>query len=147
MKGIILKLSLLLAVVIATVSLEGCSDDAFNDLPTPLAKFVEQYFPGSGVSEYSVSADAYHVKLKDGPGMTFDREYKWMTINGYGETLPQVLLFDQLPPAMYEYIQGNGLLQNAMSMERNSKTYTLVLLDTTIYYDIETGKITEGTPS
>ena len=147
MKGIIQKLGLLLAVMIATAALEGCSDDTFNDLPTPLAKFVEQYFPGSGVSEYTVSADVYHVKLKDGPGMTFDREYKRLTINGYGETLPQVLLFDQLPPAMYEYIQGNGLLQNAMSMERTSKTYTLVLLDTTVYYDIETGKITEGTPS
>lgn len=148
MKGIIRKLGLLLVVMFTTAAIGGCSDDdSFDELPTPIAKFVAQYFPGSGVSEFTTTDTSYHVKLKDGPGMTFSREYKWETINGYGEVLPQVLLFDQLPPAMYEYIQGNGLLQNAMSMERNSKQYTLVLLDTMVYYDIATGKITEGAAS
>lgn len=148
MKDLLIKIGVLLSIFIGAASIGGCDDDeSWDNLPTPISNFISQYFPGVGVSDYDVTDDTYHVKIKNGPGMTFDKTYKWISINGYGEHLPQVLMFDQLPPAMYEYIQGNGLLDGVMSMERNSRRYTLVALDTTVYYDIETGRITEGEPS
>lgn len=145
MKGIIDKIMIGALLMMMGAMAWSCSDDdTWDEMPTPIAKFVSQYFPGEGVSEYKSTDKGYHVKLSNGPGLTFDKNYKWLVINGYGERLPQVLLFDQLPPAMYEYIQGNGLIDNAMSMERTERQYTLVLLDTTVYYDIATAKVTEG---
>lgn len=56
--------------------------------------------------------------------------------------LPQVLLFDQLPPALYKYLEETENLGNVFSLERNRSTYTVVLLDETLSYDIATQQIT-----
>ncbi|MDE7125646.1 MAG: hypothetical protein K2O12_04110 [Muribaculaceae bacterium] len=128
-----------------TLTFAGCEkDDLIDSLPTPIAKFVTQYYPGVGVSEYSFTNDSYHVKLKNGPGMTFNGSYDWISVNGYGEALPQVFLFDHLPPALYEYLQTGSLLGEVMSVDRTSRQYTVVLMYTTVYYNTDTGAITQG---
>lgn len=119
------------------------SNDEWDELPTPIAEFVSQYFPEQSVSDYGYNGDYYHVKLKNGAGLSFDSRYKWVTVNGYGETLPAVLLFDQLPPALYEYIQENEYTGQVYSMTRDQASYTISLSAGTITYTIESGKITQ----
>lgn len=136
---------LLLMSVVFLLPLGACdNDDLYNDLPEPIAKFVAQYYPGVSVSDYTHTATTYHVKLQGGPGMTFNDTYDWVSVNGYGEALPQVFLFDNLPPALYEYLQTGSLLDSVMSAERTSRLYTVVLVDTTVYFDVDSGVISQG---
>ncbi len=74
--------------------------------------------------------------------MTFDHECEWEAINGYGMPLPQVLLFDQLPPALYKYLEETDDVGSVFSIERDRTSYTVVLLDSTLIYDIKTQQIT-----
>lgn len=145
MNRITKNIAILMAALILPIC--GCNNgDLWDDLPRKIASFVSQYYPGASVKDYTVTSDTYHVRLADGPGLTFDSDYNWIAVNGYGEPLPQVMLFDCLPPALYEYLQTGSLTGEVMSMERTSRLYTLVLMDTTIYYDVDTGKITQGVP-
>ncbi|MDE5594983.1 MAG: hypothetical protein K2I89_05360 [Muribaculaceae bacterium] len=142
-----LFVTIILAVTAVTGTLSGCKDnDLWGDLPSEISQFITQYFPSSDIDSFSESSNTYHVRLKDGPGMTFNKNYDWETINGYGMPLPEVLLFDQLPPALYSYLEETSNLGSVFSMERDKASYTIVLLDTTLHYDIETEEIT-GSPA
>lgn len=147
------KILLNIFLLIFSMTLPGltaCSDDdsLFNDLPPKIVNFVSEYFPDYGVENYVHSKDnLYHVRLKKGPGMTFNANQEWITINGYGLPLPRVLLFDQLPPALYLYLQETENTESVFSVERDGFTYTLVLLNDTVRYDIATGEVTVKTPS
>ena len=57
--------------------------------------------------------------------------------------LPQVLLFDQLPPKLYNYIQETEQLNGVFSLERNKDYYLVTLMDTTLKYVIESGELSE----
>lgn len=122
-------------------------DDEWDAMPRDIADFVSQYFPGSGIGSYSHTGDTYHVRIDNGPGITFDSNYAWVSVDGYGMPLPQVLLFDQLPPRLYAYLQDSQQLDSVFSMERDSLRYTLSLLNSTLVYDIATGAINGSTPS
>ena len=75
----------------------GCSHrDLWDDVPGPVAEFLNQYFPYSELQSVTESGSNYHISIDDGPGLTFDYTYSWIAIDGYGMPLPQVLLFDQL---------------------------------------------------
>lgn len=121
----------------------GCSDssDLYDQLPVPVAKFVTQYFPGYGIDSYTDTTDGCHVRLDNGPGLTFDAQYQWLSINGYGMPLPKVLMFDQLPPKLYMYLQETENADNVYSVERDGFRYTLHLLSATLVYEISTGRI------
>lgn len=123
------------------------NDDEWNDMPQEIASFVSKYFPGEGVNSYTHNGAAYHVRVDDGPGITFGSDYAWESVDGYGMPLPQVMLFDQLPPKLYAYLQDSQQLDSVFSMERDSKRYTLTLLDTTLVYDIESGQISGSVPA
>jgi hypothetical protein len=56
--------------------------------------------------------------------------------------LPQVLLFDRLPPSLYSYLEETENLGNVFSIERDRTTYTVVLLNETLSYDVATEQIT-----
>lgn len=135
---------ILMAVTTAVGTLSGCKDDSdlWGELPTEISQFITQYFPNSSIDSFSESANTYHVRINDGPGLTFNKDCEWEAINGYGMPLPEVLLFDQLPPALYTYLEGISELGSVFSMERDKATYTIVLLDTTLSYDISTEEIT-----
>lgn len=147
------KILLNIFILIFSLTLPGltaCSDDdsLINDLPPKILNFVSEYFPDYGIENYVQSTDSlYHVRLKKGPGMTFDARQEWITINGYGLPLPRVLLFDQLPPALYVYLQETDNTENVFSVDRDSLSYTLVLLNDTAIYDIASGEVTVKTPS
>lgn len=73
--------------------------------------------------------------------MIFDSSYSWTTIDGEGATLPQVLLFDELPPALYEYLESTENLTSVYRLDRNSRQYDVGLFDTALTYTIATGEI------
>ncbi|MDE7458827.1 MAG: hypothetical protein K2M77_08165 [Muribaculaceae bacterium] len=139
------KIGLAVTAIIMAI-FAACSDsEPWDELPEKISNFVTQYFPNTGLDSFSESTTTYHVRMSNGPGMTFNKDCEWEAINGYGMPLPQVLLFDQLPPALYKYLEETENLNSVFSLERDSSTYTVVLLDTTLTYDIQTQEITGTT--
>ncbi|MCM1067511.1 MAG: hypothetical protein NC418_08070 [Muribaculaceae bacterium] len=137
-----LALALLMCMALTWVA-AGCHDnDVWNDVPEQIGEFINHYFPYSELSSCTETDAGYHIRIDDGPGLSFDRSYAWTSIDGYGMPLPQVLLFDQLPPALYDYIQETENLNGVFSMERDSTAYVVTLLDTSVRYIIETGEMT-----
>lgn len=134
---------LALLILVLPPFMQGCRDsEPWDEVPSQIAKFITQYFPNEGLASITESSDTYHVRLDSGPGLTFDKNCEWEAINGYGMPLPKVLLFDQLPPALYSYIEESGNSGSVFSIERDSEAYTVVLLASTLSYDVETGRIT-----
>ncbi len=141
------KLSKIICVLLLT-AFAGCSNsDLWDDVPSAIAEFINKYFPYSELSSVSDKGTSYHIRIDDGPGLTFASDYSWEAIDGYGMPLPQVLLFDQLPPKLYDYLQETEQLNGVFSIERNKDYYLVTLLDTTLKYTIETGELTGNTQS
>lgn len=131
--------ALLLAVAMAAVFPSCHKNGLWDELPGSISSFIVQYYPGSDIGSYSYGSGVYSVRLKDGPGMTFDKDYNWVSINGYGIPLPEVLLFDRFPPGLYEYLQGTEQLDSVFSVSRSKGHYTLSLLDSTLEYPFARG--------
>lgn len=143
-------LRLLSAVVVAAVlalSQSGCSHaEIWEELPADVASFITQYFPNSELQSYSHNAGTYHVRIADGAGLTFGPTYQWTDIDGYGMPLPQVLLFDQLPPKIYSYLQETEQLNAVFAIRRDAARYTVTLLDNDLIYDISSGQLSGTVP-
>ena len=124
--------------------LPSCSDndDVWNSIPKEITEIINQYFPFSQAESCTETPTGWHIRLKNGPGMTFDKDYSWQSVNGYGMPLPQVLLFDQLPPQLYKYLEETSNLNDVFSMERTRGYYTLMLLDATVNYDANSSQFT-----
>lgn len=131
-------------LVILTLGAYACSDTLWDDLPSPVSEFISRYFPEeSVVSEQWTDGDQYYtVKLKDDAWITFDKSLKWQSVNGRGVPLPEIFLFDELPPAVYEYLQEIESLAKVYRATRTQAQLTLELLDDTVVYDYHTGVIT-----
>lgn len=140
-------LAAMMSVALMFVASSCHSDDEWNEMPQEIADFVSKYFPGEGIGSYSHNGNTYHVRIDDGPGLTFDSNYAWEIVDGYGMPLPQVMLFDQLPPKLYGYLQDSQQLDSVFSMERDSRRYTLSLLNSDLFYDIKTGEISGTVPT
>lgn len=128
-----------------TMLAPACSDnDLYNEMPEEILQFVAQYYPNTQLEEFTHSGDIYHLRLRHGPGMTFGKDYEWIAVNGYGQVLPQVFLFDCLPPALYEYLQSTESTDQVYSVDRDTDRYTVMTLNDTIVYERKTGRITES---
>ncbi len=140
MKTLISSIVLLFSL---TIGLVACGDD--NDytgnVPTQIQEFVSEYFPDQAISDYSDNGSVYRVKLHNSAAISFDDNYKWLSVNGYGNTLPQMFLFDQLPPALFSYIQEMQAVEGVYSVTRDSASYTVSLINSTVTYDIKTGVV------
>lgn len=123
----------------------SCSenDSLYNDMPAPIRSFIAKYYPNTAVESYDHTASNYVVRLKNSGGITFNSAYEWESVNGYGERLSQVFLYDQLPPALYSYIQETERLDDVMFVERSPRMYTLGMVDNLITYNVETDAISE----
>lgn len=125
-----------------TIGLSGCqSSSDWDDAPTAITEFVSRYFPEQTISSYGETGSGYHVKLNGGTAVSFNEAYNWQTVNGYGSQLPEMFLFDQLPPALYEYIQQLGETGGVYAVHRDVSTYSVSQLDMTVIYDIRNGTI------
>lgn len=126
----------------------ACSNDAYDELPGSLSSFIAQYFPGLKVKSYNeLNDDTQVVQLSGGPTLKFDAENKWTDIDGNGAALPQVLMYDQLPPQLYDYLQSTEQQNDVTAVKRDRYYYKLTMADTVITYDIATGDITYPKPA
>ena len=135
-----LFLIIMLGVIVV---LGACTSDASEELPSPVSQFATQYFPGLGVKSYNeLSNGDCIVQLSGGPTLRFNSEDQWIEIDGTGALLPQVLMYDQLPTELYDYLQGTEQQSDVYEVKRDKYYYKLTMQDTVITYDIATGKIT-----
>ena len=141
MKKITNLLSLIVLGMI--VVLGACSSDAAEELPSAVSQFTTQYFPGLGVKSYNELSDCgCVVQLSGGPTLRFNSDYKWIDIDGNGVRLPQVLMYDQLPTELYEYLQATEQQSDVFVLKRDKYYYKLTVTDTVLTYDTATGKVT-----
>lgn len=141
-------ISAILVALVLGFSQTGCQHaELWNQLPANISSFITQYFPSSELESVTHSAANYHVRIANGPGMTFGSDGAWIDIDGYGMPLPQVLLFDQLPPRMYEYLQETEQLNSVFALTREDGVYTATLMNSTLTYDVETGMLKGSDPS
>ena len=68
-------LSAAMSVAMLFVATSCHSDDEWDEMPQEIADFVSRYFPGEGIGSYTHNGNTYHVRIDDGPGITFDSDY------------------------------------------------------------------------
>lgn len=134
---------LIFAVMVTCLSLVACqSSDQYKELPSPIATFVSNYWPNPAISSYThPSKDVYEVIIKNGATIEFDGDYAWTSVDGNGMPLPEILLYDQLPAALYQYLSSGSMLDEVFSITRTPRVYTLQLLNSSVEYDIATQAI------
>lgn len=134
------RLYILLILVVAFAS---CDNNVWNELPQPIASFVSEYYPDSKVSSYGDTSNGGHyVQIHNGAYLTFDSKDRWLSVNGNGAVLPQVFLFDELPPSLYEYLQETENLDLVYMASRDNFKYELQLKSSRLTYTIDSGRIT-----
>lgn len=127
---------------VAMAMLSGCTNNnLYEDMPAEIQSFISQYYPGSALASFASSGSSYTVIIKDGPTISFGSDYRWTRVDGNGSTLPQVLMFNDLPPELYSYLQETENTNDVFCASRTAKTYTIELLAETLTYDISTGEI------
>lgn len=123
--------------------LAGCSsNDLYEDMPREIQSFVSQYYPNSQLESFTSTETTFTVVLKNGSTMVFGADRQWIKVDGNGSVLPQVLLFNDLPPALYSYLQETENTDSVFCITRNATAYTVKLLTRLLTYDISTGDIT-----
>lgn len=80
--------------------------------------------------------------MSNGPTITFDAQERWTEVDGNGAVLPEVLMYDELPPELYSYLQSTEQQNGVYEVKRDKYYYKLTMLDTVLSYDIATGKVT-----
>ncbi|MDE6496055.1 MAG: hypothetical protein K2L30_07450, partial [Duncaniella sp.] len=84
----------------------------------------------------------YHVRIDNSVSLVFNQALDWTVVDVNGGTLPEVFVQDQLPPALFRYIQEGEDAGNVFRVSRDSTYYKVTLHDTVLTYEIETGRIT-----
>lgn len=126
----------------------GCHNaELWEKIPQPVTEFLAQYFPSSELQSADNSDGIIHVRINNGPELIFDSNNQWISVNGHGVPLPEVFLFDQMPPKVYSYLQETEQLNAVFAVTRDSKTYTLTLLNNELTYDIGTAGLHGSTPA
>lgn len=146
MKTLYFKILLILTVILAP--LVGCSNsNDQNQIPQPIVEFCSEYYPLQSVENFGFNGTVYHIRLENGAGLSFNSSYNWIAVNGYGEVLPEMFLFDNLPPTMYQYLQEMSLTGSVYAVTRDKSMYNVSLSDSSVTYDIATGHITTDSPN
>lgn len=137
MKKLIL---VIIAAIASTVIYTSChSNHYYDDLPQPIAVFLSDYWADPDIESYTQpSPQKYMVIIKNGPTLIFNEEFSWTDIDGNGLPLPEILLYDQLPPVLYDYIESGSLLNQVFTISRDARDYYVKLLDSDLTYDIQT---------
>lgn len=130
----------------------ACHDHAevWDQIPQPVVKFIETYWPGTYARSYNQAKDGtITVDIAYGPGLKFSADYGWISVDGYGETLPAQFVYDCMPPDLYRYLEETEAVNQVFGASRNARTYELRLLDRNLTYTIATGEIrsADATPT
>lgn len=119
---------------------EGWGDSASE---ARISRFMSEYFPNRSYTSAGQSDSTVVMRVSNGPSVSFDSTGHWVSMVGYGATLPQIFLFDQLPPNLYEYVQGLNATDKVYSVIVDHGLYTVDMRDTSVTYDNSTGTISQ----
>lgn len=122
----------------------GCHDheEVWNEIPQPIVNFIETYWPGTYAQDYYSDSDGRHVvRIAYGPGLVFSADYGWISVDGYGEPMPEQFLFDCMPQDLYRYLKETQLTDQVFEASRDARTYELTLLNEDIIYTIADGSV------
>lgn len=119
----------------------ACSSNVWDELPPKISSFVAEYFPGQGIKSYTENDNEERVQLNGGTTLVFDRNREWTTVDPGGNIVPEVFLYDCMPPALFQYLEETSNTENVYKAERTSREYILTLNGTYITYNIDTGDI------
>lgn len=128
------------ACATTTTGEDGWGDSASE---ANISRFMSEYFPNRPYTMTGHSDSGVITRVSSGPSVSFDTAGHWISMVGYGATLPQMFLFDQLPPDLYEYIQGLNAVGEVYSVIVDRGLYTVDMLDTSVTYDNSTGTISQ----
>lgn len=131
-----------ICLILLGVAIACSNSEVYDNMPYGIQKFLAEYYPDMSIESFSTPNDTYKVVVKDGPTIIFNNKMSWISVDGNGSTLPQVLLFNDFPPELYAYLQETQNEHGVFSVARNSSFYQVQLLDSEIFYDIATNKIT-----
>lgn len=131
-----------IALVIVIMMMGACGNNAWDELPSTITKFVSEYFPFGEVKSYSVDDSGSTVQIKNGATLKFDNDYQWTDVNGNGWLLPVQFLYDQLPQTLYEYLESIEQQGVVYRVRRTPTQITVELHDSEIQYDRTTETIT-----
>lgn len=126
-----------------------------EDVPFAVTNFIEQYFNGRGFSGVEKINDTdYCFTIDNGPTVTVavvnDRLYnpvvELLRYTGNGETMPPEMAWDFFPEKLYNYVDGLECIDLIYDYEfdKAGDSITVRLLDTTVIYHIQSGKIEEA---
>lgn len=135
----------LILIFVALLFGGGCGDhesELWDSLPSGVASFISQYYPGCAIEKFTHTDGKYYVAIKDGADIIFDDATRWISINGNGETLPENFLYNELPPALYAYLEDLDETGGVYSATRDAESYELALKASYLRYDIASGTIT-----
>lgn len=135
-----------LALLLVLVFMGACNhDDAYDELPESVAKFVSEYYPFTDVSSYSMKGGNYVVNMRNGATLVFDSSLAWIDVNGNGGVLPETFLYNCLPEPLYDHISEMTLTQGVYRVERNVDYITVHTVDTYFRYNLASQQITYPT--
>lgn len=134
----------LLITLFVALGFQACHNSLWDEMPSAISTFVSKYFPEIDIAEYDTVSGGYRVEMRNSATITFNDSYSWVSVNGNGGTLPQMLLFDELPEELYRHLEAIEELGSVYTISRDTKTYQVQLLDSYITYDVATGKITRN---
>lgn len=138
------------ALMLSIVMMSACSDqynDAWDSMPQGIAEFVSRYYPQAAVNKYLEEDGQYYVNIKNGAEIIFNSDYQWTSVNGRGGTLPQIFLFDELPPTLYSYLQETQEVDDIYRVSRDAAGYRVRSSTTIISYSFTSGITTEPAES
>lgn len=133
--------------VIALLTLPGCDSSDWDDMPEQIQIFVDKYFNDTDIESFSDRNGRYVVVIRNGAAMTFGTDYEWITVDGRGNTLPSVLISDQLPQKLYDYLLNLEAVSHVYVIDRDFRTIRVQLTDTSLSYNRQTEEITYSTSS
>lgn len=129
--------------LLAIICMMGaCDNNAWDELPQPISSFVSEYFPFGEVESYRTGDNGSVVQIKNGATLSFDNNYAWTDINGNGVPLPQNFLYDELPEALYRYVESIEMQGSVYRAINEARRIILDLHDSQIEYDKNTQTIT-----
>ena len=134
-------LYLLIALLIAT-GMSSCTSSEWDSMPEKIQIFIDKYFNSTDIESYNETNGHYVVVIRNGSVLTFDSNYSWISIDGRGGVLPQLLISDQLPEKLYNFLLNMEETNQVYELEKSAAKIKVKLRDSYVEYDISTQTIT-----
>lgn len=139
MKGIRVLFSTVVALCLFALCFASCTESDLNQLPSSIKTFVAQYFPNIVVESYHTDAAGNTtVQLRNDATLVFNANQQWTQIDGNGSILPGDLIYDQLPSALYDYLESIDQVDQVYWLRKTAGEISVGLINTEITYDMAT---------